>query len=295
MVRPSSVAVQRKKSIASKSADTAKKIYAGEIIALKSTLRGARRTHCVLSLHADKRVRGLQAAASERASAAAAAVKELADCKARVNDVLSRVILRGLQFEGLVEHRSTGSDFPIGFVPIELNSSQTAFVAEFLEGVRSSTGPMSASLGEFDKFWGPMEQLAGPWDPDVPAWIDGESPLPRAPPRPMRRLTPTPLVDPWATVKTEPPPAPKKSTGPWKKRREVDIDDPNWAPKSAEEPNVWVMKPPMLVVTSTPLGVSRAAGPHPIMRVPRGGSMTDTDTDSESDADYDWGMEIEIN
>lgn len=276
MARTSYAAIQRKKSLAEKWSKAAVKDRDVEIDGLKASLRGTRKFWCLMNQATDKRLRAIQTQNDKH--------------RKDINGILSQVILRGIQFEKLVEQRSTGAAPLVGFRPLELNATQTEFVNNFLEALRECVGPMAKSLNDLEEQWNPFNEMAGPWDPDVPSWIDGVSPAPPAPPAPPRRLTPTPLVNPWRTASTEAPPAPDKNVGPWKKKREVEMNDPNWAPKSAEEPNVWVMKPPLIVLPpSKPVAPpSRKDGPHPTMRVPKG-------YEPESDSDYDWGMEIEIN
>ncbi len=276
MARPSSISVQRKKALAAKWDRDVRSVHNAEVKKLQKDLFGARKWALIMQISADKKIKTLQDIINKS--------------KKNLNGILSQVILRGIQFEKLVEQRSTGAAPLVGFRPLELNATQTEFVNNFLETLRECVGPMAKSLNDLEEQWSPFNEMAGPWDPDVPAWIDGVSPAPPAPPAPPRRLTPTPLVNPWRTASTEAPPAPDKNVGPWKKKREVEMNDPNWAPKSAEEPNVWVMKPPLIVLPpSKPVAPpSRKDGPHPTMRVPKG-------YEPESDSDYDWGMEIEIN
>lgn len=266
MARQSFIAIQRKRVLAAKREKKILATRSSVVDSLKKNLAGVKRMSVIQAVGAEQRVRGLQAAASERAAAAAAAKKDFLELKKKINTVLGGIILRGLQFERLVEHRSSAAPPPVGYRPYTLNATQEAFVANFIAEVRDN-GPqeLRASQDALDAFWSPHEQMVGDWDPDVPSWIDGVSPAVPAPPHPPKRITPTPLANPWRKIKPEP------------------VDD-KWGPKSAEEPNLWVLHPDM-----TPprlLATVRKEGPHPTMRVPRG-SVSDTDTESESEYDYD--------
>ena len=274
MARPSYAEIQRKRALAARHAKKSAASGAAQVHRLKKDNVGLRKFAGIQTFLAGRQIRAVTAAASERAKAAADANRVLHKIREEVNDVMLPVILRGLQYEALVDQRSTGAAPPVGFRPLELTYRQWKFISDTRDKIRGfESGPLFDALVATEEMWSPFEEMATPWPADVPAWIDGVSPAVPAPPPPVKLITPTPLANPWRKIKTEPV-------------------DGNWAPlpmceQVKNEERVGGLSMRTWVNINPPSNLPAPLPIDPSIRMLKGGSLTDTDTDSESDSDWD--------
>ena len=274
MARSSYDAIQRKRALAAKQAKKSTASANAQVQRLKKNIAGLEKFSCIQNFIAGRQIRAVTAAASERAKAAADANRALHAIKEEVQDVLLPVILRGLQFEALVEQRSTGAAPPVGFRPFVLTRRQHQFISDTRDKIKGiESGPLFDALAATEEMWSSIEEMSTPWPADVPAWIDGASPAVPAPPQPIKRITLTPLANPWRKVKPEP-------------------IDGNWAPlpmceqvKNEERVGGLVMR--TWVNDAPPSNLPAPLPIDPSIRPLKGGSLSDTDTDSESDSDWE--------